>query len=185
MREWIRKSLAMNIPSLILVIGGAASGKSAYAEQIVNAAGRAKVYVATARIFDDEMREKVADHVTNRGPGWRTIEAPTEIETALQTCAEDDIALLDCATMWLTNVMMDDADLRESTARLLLSLENAPCPVVVVTNEVGHGIVPENKLARSFREAQGRLNQQLAAQADRVILVTAGLPLALKGALPQ
>jgi len=174
----------MNIPSLTLVIGGAASGKSAYAEQIVNAAGREKVYIATARIFDDEMREKVADHVMDRGAGWRTIEAPIEIDTALENCAVDEIALLDCATMWLTNVMMDDADLKESTANLLSFLKLAPCPVVIVTNEVGHGIVPENRLARSFREAQGRLNQQLAAQADRVILVTAGLPLALKGALP-
>lgn len=177
--------MTMALPSLSIIIGGAASGKSAYGEQIVNKSGRGKIYVATARVFDDEMRGKVAKHVADRGKGWHTIQADLDIEKALQECSKNDVAFVDCATMWLTNVMLDEIDVDHASSKLLNTLKNTPCPVVVVTNEVGHGIVPDNKLARAFREAQGRLNQQLAAQADLVVLVTAGLPLALKGELPR
>jgi len=175
----------MALPSLSMIIGGAASGKSAYGEQLVNGADRNKAYIATARIFDDEMRDKVAKHIEYRGDGWRTLETEVDLGAALQTCKADDVVLIDCATMWLTNVMMDELSLDKECTKLLASFKNAPCPIVLVTNEVGHGIVPNNKLARAFREAQGQLNQKIASQADLVVLVTAGLPLALKGNLPQ
>lgn len=183
--EWIRKISQMTLPLLSLVIGGAASGKSAYSEQIVTASGSKRVYLATSRVYDAEMKAKVSKHISDRGEGWRTIEEPLDIKAALSTCKPDEVVLLDCATMWLTNVIMDEADIAQKTELLLHSLQNAPCPVVVVTNEVGQGIVPDNKLARQFRDAQGQLNQKLAAQANLVVLVTAGLPLALKGTLPE
>lgn len=175
----------MTLPFLTLVIGGAASGKSAYSEQIVKASGRPRVYLATSRVFDDEMQTKVSKHISDRGDGWRTIEEPRDIKTAFEDCSAEEIVLFDCATMWLNNVMMDEADIPSQTDLLLETLKAAPCPIVIVTNEVGHGIVPENKLARQFRDAQGRLNQKLATQADLVVLVTAGLPLSLKGTLPE
>ncbi len=174
----------MTLPSLTLILGGAASGKSAFGEQIVNNSGRGKVYIATSRVFDAEMETKIADHVSMRGAGWQTIEAPLKIGTALEECGPEDVAFVDCATMWLTNVMMDELSVDAEIDRLLATLEDAPCPVIVVSNEVGHGIVPDNKLARSFREAQGKLNQRLASQAGTVVMVTAGLPFALKGGLP-
>ncbi|WP_037317232.1 bifunctional adenosylcobinamide kinase/adenosylcobinamide-phosphate guanylyltransferase [Ruegeria halocynthiae] len=169
---------------LTFVLGGAASGKSAFAEQLVVSSGKNKVYLATSQVFDDEMRTKVQRHLTQRGAGWTTIEAPYDLGPVLADLNADQACLIDCATMWLTNHLLAEHDLEQAQATLLQALQSCRAPVVIVSNEVGYGIVPENALSRRFREAQGRLNIALAAQADLVVQVTAGLPLALKGQLP-
>lgn len=169
------------LPKLTLVIGGAASGKSDEAERLVTLTGRTRVYVATAQAYDDEMSAKVAAHKAARGGGWITIEEPLDLAGALARVTADQVVLIDCATLWLTNQILADADVGAETDRLFAGLDACPAPVVIVSNEVGAGIVPENALARRFRNAQGRLNQRLAARADRVITVIAGLPLVLKG----
>ena len=151
---------------------------------MVNGSGLSKLYIATAQAYDAEMSDKIAAHKIARGEGWQTIEAPLDVCTAISAQPEGCATLLDCATMWLSNILLDDRDIDRESADLLAALSAAPGPVVVVSNEVGAGIVPENALARRFRNAQGRLNQQIAAQADTVVLVAAGLPLVLKGALP-
>ena len=169
---------------LTFIFGGASSGKSSYAEGVVASYGRAKVYVATSRVFDAEMRQKVQDHVTDRGDGWITIEEPLDIARAFSNCTADQVILLDCATMWRTNVILDELDVDAEVDKFLNTLSAAPCPVVVVSNETGLGIVPENALARRFRVAQGRLNARIAARAETVVFVAAGLPIAMKGTLP-
>lgn len=170
--------------NLTFMLGGASSGKSACAEEIVNSAGRPKVYIATAQAFDDEMRQKIAAHIAQRGDGWTTVEAPFDPAAVLRTQDSAHVVLLDCVTLWLTNVLLAGRDVAAEGDALLAALRACPCPVVVVSNEVGMGIVPDNALSRQFRAAQGRINRQLAAQADCVVTVMAGLPLVLKGALP-
>lgn len=165
-----------------LVLGGARSGKSALAERLVLAAGPSPVYIATAEAWDDEMRARIAQHRAERdGQGWRTIEAPLDLPGALAQ-AGDAPVLVDCLTLWLTNLMLADHDIDAATAALLGALDR-PAPTVLVANEVGLGIVPDNALARRFRDAAGRLNQQVAARAETVVFTAAGLPLALKGSL--
>ncbi len=171
-------------PDLTFVIGGAASGKSAFAEQLVVSSGKTKAYIATSQVFDDEMRLKVDRHKAQRGPDWLTIEAPLDVAPALTTLTSDHACLIDCATMWLTNNLLAENDLEQCQRAFLDALKDCAAPVVLVSNEVGQGIVPDNALSRQFREAQGRLNIAIAAQADLVVQVTAGLPLALKGKLP-
>lgn len=171
------------LPPLMIVTGGAKSGKSRYAEQVVTGSGRPRVYIATAQVWDDEMRAKVEAHRVDRGGDWHTVEAPQNVASALAQVPADSVVLLDCATMWLTNCMLDERDLEAETAALLAALVACPAPVVVVTNELGWSIVPDNALARRFRDAQGRLNQRLAAEAAVVVAVISGLPLALKGGL--
>ena len=171
------------LPSLILVTGGARSGKSGFAERLVRSAARPLTYIATAQAWDDEMRERIARHRSDRGDGWHTVEAPLDLAGALGAVTAGSV-LVDCATLWLSNHLLANNDLEDQTARLLAALAACPVPVVVVTNEVGWGIVPDNALARRFRDAQGRLNQRLAAQAGLAVAVIAGLPMVLKGALP-
>lgn len=166
-----------------LVLGGAASGKSAHAEGLVRAMGARPVYIATAEAHDAEMAARIAAHRAARdGQGWRTVEAPRHPEAALAALGSGEAALLDCVTLWLTNTMLAGADWAAACDRLLGALAACPAPVVAVSNDVSGGIVPENALARAFRDAQGRVNQRLADAADRVVLVTAGLPLVLKDA---
>ena len=172
------------LPKLTLVLGGAASGKSLWAETLVTQTARPRVYVATAQAFDEDMHAKIKEHRTQRGPDWRTIEAPLDLTPALAGVAGDDAVLLDCATLWLSNHLLADHDLTAQTDTLMAALHVCPAPVVVVSNEVGLSGVPENALARQFQRAQGRLNQRLAAEADLVVQVIAGLPLVLKGSLP-
>ncbi|KIC47523.1 adenosylcobinamide kinase [Ruegeria sp. ANG-S4] len=171
-------------PNLTLILGGAASGKSSFSEQLVVSSGKNRTYVATSQVFDDEMRLKVEQHIAQRGTGWTTIEAPFDLSPALNGMTRNQICLLDCATMWLTNHLLAEHDLKREQTAFLDLLQNCPAEVVVVSNEVGQGIVPDNALSRRFREAQGRLNIAMAAQADVVVQVTAGLPLVLKGQLP-
>ena len=166
-----------------MVVGGAASGKSRFAENLCISSGLPRFYVATAQAFDQEMRDKVAQHRVQRGTGWTTIEEPFALTQVLRERRAGEIVLVDCLTLWLTNVMLDERDVGAETAALLEAIAACPARLVIVSNEVGAGIVPENALVRRFRGAQGRLNQQVAAACDTVVTVIAGLPLALKGTL--
>jgi adenosylcobinamide kinase/adenosylcobinamide-phosphate guanylyltransferase len=172
------------LPTATLVIGGARSGKSAFAERLVAATARPRRYIATAQAWDDEMRARIAEHVADRGAGWQTVEAPLDLASALDAVPEGEAVLVDCATLWLTNHLLAEHDLEAEARGLRDALARCASPVVIVSNEAGWGIVPDNALARRFRDAQGRLNQQLAADAGLVVAVMAGLPIALKGALP-
>nr|WP_093424330.1 bifunctional adenosylcobinamide kinase/adenosylcobinamide-phosphate guanylyltransferase [Tranquillimonas alkanivorans] len=172
------------LPKVTFVLGGASSGKSDFAEKCVGLADGKRVYLATAQAFDDEMEAKIAAHRTARGPHWRTVEAPLDLVTPLEALAADEIALLDCLTLWLSNHLLTNSDIEAETQRLLAAIDSVRCPLVVVSNEVGAGVVPDNALARRFRTAQGRLNRLVAGRADSVVTVMAGLPLALKGPLP-
>lgn len=174
----------MSLPRLSLVLGGAASGKSAFAEGLVQGVSEKPTYIATSQVFDAEMQAKVAAHRAARGAGWTTIEESLDIAGALASAPVDAPVLIDCATLWLTNVMLGEHDLEAAEADFLAALAVAEQPVVIVSNETGQGIVPENALARRFRNAQGRLNQRIAARADLVVAVMAGLPLVLKGNWP-
>lgn len=173
------------MPKLSLVLGGASSGKSKFAEQLVTSIGGAKVYVATAQAFDSEMKNKIAAHRAMRGEGWLTIEEPVNLGQVLADRDDTQILLLECATLWLTNLILSDIDTDTEQGNLLAAIADCACPIVVVSNEAGLGIVPDNALSRKFRVAQGRLNQALAAEADLAVMVTAGLPQVMKGQLPQ
>ena len=171
--------------SFTLLVGGAASGKSDIAEKICCDSGLDKFYLATAQVFDNEMRTKIAHHRTARGESWCTIEEPFAAARIISERRTGEILLMDCATLWLTNHLLAEHDIAAQTRDLLSAIAATPAQIVIVTNEVGQGIVPENALARRFRNAQGRLNRDLAAQAETVVGVMAGLPFALKGPLPE
>jgi adenosylcobinamide kinase/adenosylcobinamide-phosphate guanylyltransferase len=167
---------------LTLVLGGARSGKSRYAESLIAALPPPWGYVATAQPRDDEMAARIAEHRARRGPSWKTIEAPHELAEAVVLCQPMPV-LVDCLTLWLSNMMLEGYDIDAEVGRLERALQAAAAPVVLVTNEVGSGIVPDYPLGRKFRDLQGVLNQRIAARADRVVLMVAGLPMAVKGTL--
>ena len=165
-----------------LVLGGARSGKSRHAERLVRESGRARLYIATGRAWDDEMRQRIKQHQRDRGPEWRTIEAPEALEDAIGENGDPNIAVLvDCLTLWVTNLMMADEDVAERSKRLVSAVRASSATIVLVSNEVGLGIVPENAMARAFRDHAGRLHQLIAEAADNVHFVAAGLALTLKG----
>jgi len=168
------------LPKGTFILGGAASGKSEWAEAHIAAAGQPMIYLATGRTEDDETTQRVKIHQSRRDARWTTVEEPLDLRAPLAALSPDTPVLIDCATMWLSNQMMAEADLPLETAHLLEALDTCPAPWVIVSNEVGHGIVPDNRLARRFREAQGRLNIALAQAADLAVLVVAGLPQVLK-----
>lgn len=175
----------MNLHSRVtFILGGAASGKSEYAEDFCLNTGKKRHYLATSQVFDNEMQAKIDKHITQRGTGWITHEAPFDVTPVLDALTDQDICLLDCATMWLTNHLLAEHDLGAQQIRLQETIARCKGDLVIVSNETGQGIVPENKLARQFREAQGRLNILLAGQADLVVQVVVGLPQVLKGKLP-
>ena len=165
---------------LTLVLGGARSGKSRYAETIITALPPPWIYAATAQALDGEMAARIGAHRARRGAGWTTVESPRDLAATLAAHAQAPI-LVDCLTLWLSNLMMADAPIEQELDRLAQALAKVAAPVVLVANEVGCGIVPDNALARRFRDLQGALNQRIAALADQVVLVVAGLPLFLKG----
>ncbi len=168
---------------LELIIGGARSGKSCFAERQALNSDRPVIYVATAEARDAEMRERIAHHRARRPTGWRTVEEPLDLAAALvREARRDTCVLVDCLTLWLTNVLL--AEREAEIDPLPETLPTLPGRVILVSNEVGWGIVPENALARRFRDEQGRLNQRIAALADNVTLVAAGLPLVLKHTPP-
>ena|SRR5689334_5526725 len=175
-----------SIAKLSLVLGGARSGKSRYAESLISALPPPWQppwnYVATAEPGDDEMAQRIAAHRARRGGSWRTIEAPRDLAGSLRSCKAAPV-LVDCLTLWLSNLMLAGLDIDAELERLDDALSGATAPIVLVANEVGYGIVPDHPLGRRFRDLQGVLNQRIAARADRVVLVVAGLPLAVKGAL--
>ena len=169
--------------SLTLVLGGARSGKSRYAQAAAEAmagpAGVAPLLIATATADDGEMADRIARHQADRGPRWRTIEAPLALAEILTGLRADDVAVVDCLTLWLSNVMAE-GDVAAPTEALVAALAYCPARLWLVTNEVGWGIVPDNPLARRFRDAAGVLHQRIATIADEVVLIAAGLPLTLK-----
>jgi adenosylcobinamide kinase/adenosylcobinamide-phosphate guanylyltransferase len=171
-----------DMAELTLVLGGARSGKSRYAENLIAALPPPWIYVATAEAGDAEMAERIAHHQARRGDHWRAVEAPHDLAGALGAVAAGAPVLVDCLTLWLTNRMLAGADTESEIANLEAVLDRRSGTIVLVSNEVGLGIVPDNALARRFRDLQGRLNQRLAARADRVVLVVAGLPLMVKEA---
>ena len=162
------------------MLGGARSGKSRHAEAMLTRLPAPWVYVATAQAFDDEMRARIDAHRSRRDAGWRTVEAPLDLPGALR--ATDAPALVDCLTLWLSNLMLGDHDTDAAQAALLAGLSERRAPTVLVSNEVGLGIVPDNALAREFRDRAGRLHQALAGVADYVAFLVAGLPMTVKGA---
>jgi adenosylcobinamide kinase/adenosylcobinamide-phosphate guanylyltransferase len=164
-----------------LVLGGARSGKSRFAERLVEDCGLQRTYLATATVGDEEMRMRIENHRISRGCEWTTIEESLDIVAVLvRESLKDRVVLVDCLTLWLSNLMHAGRDTPAEIARLIAFLEVSRCGIVFVSNEVGMGIVPENPLGRAFRDAQGRLNESVAAAVTRVALVAAGLPLWLK-----
>jgi len=172
------------LPNLSLVIGAASSGKSNWAEDFCIAAPHTPIYIATAQAFDAEMVAKIARHRKNRDDRWQTIEAPLNLVTPLLNAGENQIILVDCLTMWLSNHLLAQNDISAESDQLVNACKKLSCPTVLVTNEVGASVVPDNPLARRFQSEQGRLNQRIAAISDLVINVICGLPLCLKGTLP-
>ncbi|KTE03657.1 adenosylcobinamide kinase/adenosylcobinamide phosphate guanyltransferase [Sphingopyxis sp. H038] len=167
--------------SSLFVLGGARSGKSRYAQARTEAAGGSPVFVATAEAFDDEMHERIARHQADRDARWRTVEAPRDLPAAIDALdAEDAVVLVDCLTLWVSNLLLADADIPRAGGQLCHAINRFKGTLILVANEVGLGIVPDNALARAFRDAAGQLNQSVAATVDEVVLLTAGLPLTLK-----
>ncbi len=170
----------LRLPRVTLVLGGARSGKSRYAQCLVEDAARSGTYLATAEAGDAEMAERIAAHRARRGPFWRTVEAPLAVASAIAAAAPEHPVLVDCVTLWLSNLLMAGRQPDDEAGGLCRALHEAVGPVVLVSNEVGMGLVPDTPLGRRFRDAAGRLNQEIAALADRVVFVAAGLPLVLK-----
>jgi len=169
------------LPPLTLVLGGTRSGKSLCAERLLTALPGPWAYIATAEPLDDEMHERIRDHKARRGDGWVQYEAPLELAATLANRTPKLPSLVDCLTLWLANLMHAARHIPRETEALVAALSKRVAPCIMVSNEVGLGIVPENALARAFRDEAGQLNQRIAAVADRVIFVAAGLPITLKG----
>ncbi len=175
---------ALAVPSraypVVLVLGGARSGKSAYAERLALQAGAA-TYLATSEALDGEMAERIAQHRARRGPEWSCVEEPLALAATLVRVSDPARpVLVDCLTLWLSNLMHAGRDIAAESAALIACFDQLRGPVILISNEVGAGIVPDNALARRFRDHAGRLHQDIAAAASAVVLVTAGLPHILK-----
>ena len=165
-------------PRLTFILGGARSGKSRHAELLCAHLPPPWSYIATAQAHDDEMRDRIARHRARRGADWHTIEAPIDLVGAINDAAGP--LLVECLTLWLANVMLAGADVSPACDALEAALATRASPTIVVANEVGLGIVPDNALARAFRDAAGLLHQRIAARADQVVFMVAGLPLMVK-----
>jgi adenosylcobinamide kinase/adenosylcobinamide-phosphate guanylyltransferase len=170
----------VELPHLTLVLGGARSGKSRHAEALIEALPPPWTYIATAEASDDEMRERIVQHRARRPQGWITVDAPLALPEAIRAVPAGQPVLVDCLTLWLTNLILADQDTKVAGQNLLTACAEAAGPVVLVSSEVGLGIVPENALARRFRDEAGRLHQSLAARAGRVVFMVAGLPMQVK-----
>jgi adenosylcobinamide kinase/adenosylcobinamide-phosphate guanylyltransferase len=167
--------------SSLFVLGGAKSGKSRYAQTRAEALGIARTYIATAQAFDEEMRDRIARHQADRETGWETIEEPIYLAEAIAAhSAPNRVLVVDCLTLWTTNLLLAEHDIAAATGQLTDAIWAAPGPVILVANEVGQGIVPDNPLARRFRDEAGLVNQRVAATVDEAQLLMAGLPLKLK-----
>ncbi|WP_372836185.1 bifunctional adenosylcobinamide kinase/adenosylcobinamide-phosphate guanylyltransferase [Puniceibacterium confluentis] len=168
------------MPQISLITGGARSGKSRFAEDLVRSWGGQPVYIATAEALDGEMTQRIAAHRTQRGPGWTLIEEPLDLCAALGRSDGQGPRLVDCMTLWLSNLMLQECDVTAALKQLLVTLAAQTSPVVLVTNEVGSGIVPASALGRDYRDRCGWMNQTLGAVADRIELVVCGHPLRVK-----
>lgn len=167
--------------ALILVLGGARSGKSRMAESLITEMPGPWTYIATAQALDAEMRDRIRHHRADRAPGWVTAEEPLELLDVLSIADRSGRPILvDCLTLWLTNLILAGRDVAGECARLLAMLPHLTVPTVMVGNEVGLGIVPDNALSRQFRDHAGRLHQDIARIADQVLFMAAGLPMKLK-----
>jgi adenosylcobinamide kinase/adenosylcobinamide-phosphate guanylyltransferase len=167
---------------VVFVLGGARSGKSSFAERLVSETGLERHYIATGRAFDDEMAARITQHRTDRGDGWITHEVPLELSRHIGDINRPErVVLVDCLTLWVTNLMMEERDVDAEGAALVAQLSTCRGRIVLVSNEVGLGIVPENRMSREFRDHAGRLHQKIAALSDETYFVAAGLPLKLKG----
>lgn len=174
--------MTSSLPPVTLVLGGARSGKSAFAEGLVERAADSRLYVATGQAWDEEMRDRIASHQHRRGKGWQTVEAPVELVQVLEAHVQAERPILvDCLTLWVTNLMLGEHDIDAAFEQLAATLPKLNGPVVFVSNEVGLGIVPDNAMARAFRDHAGRLHQSIASLADEVHFVAAGLSLKMKG----
>ncbi|WCT79614.1 bifunctional adenosylcobinamide kinase/adenosylcobinamide-phosphate guanylyltransferase [Novosphingobium humi] len=165
--------------SALLILGGARSGKSRYGQARIEGFAGPLTYIATAQAFDDEMAERIARHQADRGPRWRTVEAPLDLAEAI-AAVRDGAVLVDCLTLWVSNLILAERDCDAAGMALCAGLADCRVPVALIANEVGLGIVPDNALARRFRDAAGWLNQRIAKTVDEVVFVAAGLPLVLK-----
>ncbi len=170
---------------ITFVTGGCRSGKSRYAQNLAEElAEKNRIFIATCVPYDDEMKERVENHKKTRDKTWSTIEAPILLADAISGPYEKaDVILVDCLTLWLSNLMLDPSETKNIKARvneLTQALKQAPCPVILVSNELGQGIVPENRLARKYRDLVGNTNQKIARVADFVVLVVAGIPMHIK-----
>lgn len=166
----------------LLVLGGARSGKSAYAQRRCEELGKRLVYIATAQAGDNEMAERIARHRAERGDCWSTLEEPIDLCGAIVKAAQRaDAVLVDCLTLWLSNMMLGEHDLLAARSALAELVKQPPAPLILISNEVGMGIVPNNALARRFRDEAGWLNQQVAAASREVVFIVAGLARRLKG----
>jgi len=168
----------------ILIIGGCRSGKSSHALRLAEEIQGKKIFIATCIPHDDEMKKRVANHRKERSRNWETVEAPLDLSEAISECAlRADVVIADCLTLWISNLMMAKTGEKKTAMeinRLVHSIKNAPSPVILVSNEVGAGIVPENALARSFRDSAGFVNQRVAETSNRVIWMVAGIPVVIK-----
>lgn len=164
-----------------LVLGGARSGKSVFAERLVLESSLRPLYLATGRALDDEMVQRVEEHQARRGENWHTVEEPLALVDALtQASFEKRIILVDCLTLWITNLMMAEADVAREADALVSYLKEAAVPIVLVSNEVGQGVIPDNKMARAFVDLSGLVHQRVADACNHVYFVTAGIPQKLK-----
>jgi adenosylcobinamide kinase / adenosylcobinamide-phosphate guanylyltransferase len=165
----------------LLVLGGTRSGKSRYAQAQAEALPGQLVYIATAEALDAEMEDRIARHRDDRGSRWKTVEAPLDLaEAIVAQSGPDSVVLVDCLTLWASNLMLAERDIPVAIFELLAAMAEVPGKIILVSNEVGLGVVPDNALARRFRDVAGEINQAMAACVDRTVLVTAGLPLILK-----
>ena len=171
----------MTLDNLTLVLGGARSGKSRHGEALVEAAPPPWHYIATAEALDDEMRRRIDEHRKRRGAGWRTVEAPLDLAAALDAAPDGAPVLVDCLTLWLSNLMLKDRPVEQSVDALIAALKRRRGLTVLVSNEVGLGIVPDNRLARDFRDAAGILHRRVAASAQHVHFMVAGIATIVKG----
>ncbi len=175
-----RAAVTESIPHLALVLGGARSGKSRHAEALIEALPGPWAYIATAQAWDDEMTARIAEHRARRPADWITLDVPIEVPEAIRGLPEGRPVLVDCLTLWLTNLILAEHDTVAAGRALIEACAQATAPIVLVSNEVGLGIVPDNALARRFRDEAGRLHQAIAARAGRVVFMVAGLPMQVK-----
>jgi adenosylcobinamide kinase/adenosylcobinamide-phosphate guanylyltransferase len=171
----------MTTPKALFVLGGARSGKSRYAQARAEASACQLIFIATAQAFDAEMTDRIVQHRADRGERWSTVEAPLDLAGAIAAHdATDTILLIDCLTLWASNLMFEERDIAHETQKLVEAIVAARSQIILVANEVGLGIVPDNALARRFRDVAGSINQAVAAAADEAVMMFVGLPLWLK-----